>query len=213
MKTADFDYDLPEDLIAQTPAEPRDASRLLVIDRKTGSLEHAIFRDLGRFLNKGDLLVLNETQVIPARLFARKIPTGGKIEILLIRRENEHTWEALVGGKGLTEGKRLKVEDGPGAVVWAELDGSRRLIRFDEPVEACLPLAGHTPLPPYIHTPLDRPERYQTVYARQPGSVAAPTAGLHFTRELIEALSRQGIGLVKVSLHVGLDTFAPVTEE
>ncbi len=218
MLTTDYDYDLPPEFIAQHPLEPRDASRLLVLDRRSGQVEHARFWDIGRYLAPGDLLVLNETRVIPARLFARKLPGGGKAEILLLHRQDETTWEALVGGKGLREGKRLLLLSKMGeplslqAEVLATLDGPRRLVRFDEPVEAYLEEAGNTPLPPYIHARLDDPERYQTVYARQAGSAAAPTAGLHFTNALMDALKAQGIGFVRVTLHVGLDTFAPVTE-
>jgi S-adenosylmethionine:tRNA ribosyltransferase-isomerase len=156
--------------------------------------------------------VVNETRVIPARLYARKIPGGGKVELLLLRKEGECTWEALVGGKGLTPGKRMDVESGLQAEITARLDGPRRLVRFTEPIEPYLASIGHVPLPPYIHTALSDPERYQTVYARQPGSAAAPTAGLHFTPELIEQLRNQGVAFTQVTLHVGLDTFAPVTE-
>ncbi len=219
MLTSDFDYDLPAEYIAQTPVEPRDASRLLVLDRGTGGIEHATFGDVGRYLKAGDILVLNETRVIPARLYARKEPSGGRVELLLLRQEDEHTWEALVGGKGLTAGKRLRVEPRQEiprelrAEILAVLDGPRRLVRFDQPLGAYLDHAGHVPLPPYIHTALIDPERYQTVYARQEGSAAAPTAGLHFTPQLITTLESQGIGCATVTLHVGLDTFAPVTED
>ena len=218
MLTSDFDYDLPLGFIAQTPVEPRDSSRLLVLKRPSGQVEHAVFHGLGSYLNPGDLLILNETRVLPARLYARK-PTGGKVELLLLHRDEADpagsavTWEALVGGKGLTAGKRLILEDGLQAEVLEVLEGSRRLVRFSEPVESHLTRLGHTPLPPYIHTPLANPERYQTVYARQPGSVAAPTAGLHFTPQLIAALQFQGIRFAAVTLHVGLDTFAPVSED
>jgi S-adenosylmethionine:tRNA ribosyltransferase-isomerase len=218
MLTSDFDYDLPPGCIAQTPIEPRDSSRLLVLNRHTGQIEHAIFRELGRYLNPGDLLILNETRVFPARLYARK-PTGGKVELLLLHHDENNpardtlTWEALVGGKGLTAGKRIQLEDGLQAEILAVLEGSRRLVRFSEPVEDHLSHLGHTPLPPYIHTPLANPERYQTVYARQTGSAAAPTAGLHFTPQLIATLKTQGIRFTTVTLHVGLDTFAPVTED
>jgi S-adenosylmethionine:tRNA ribosyltransferase-isomerase len=175
-------------------------------------VQHAIFRNLGDYLHPGDLLVLNETRVIPARLYARKVPTGGRVEILLLRRMDEHTWEALVGGKRVKQGMRLEVEDGPNAEVLEALDGSRRLLRFAAPLEPYLQQAGHVPLPPYIHTSLADPERYQTVYSRTPGSAAAPTAGLHFTASLIERLQAQGVGFARLTLHVGLDTFAPVTE-
>jgi len=212
MKTSDFDYDLPLEFIAQTPVEPRDASRLLVLHRDTGALEHHVFREIGQFLNPGDLLVLNQTRVIPARIYARK-PTGGRIELLLLRREDALTWECLVGGKGLAAAKHVRVEDGPGAEVVEMLEGSRRRVRFAEPIEPFFPTVGHVPLPPYIHTRLEDPERYQTVYAREPGSAAAPTAGLHFTPRLLEELQAKGIRLAYVTLHVGLDTFAPVTED
>jgi S-adenosylmethionine:tRNA ribosyltransferase-isomerase len=212
MQTSDFDYHLPQSSIAQTPAEPRDSSRLMVMDRQTGSLQHTIFNQLGGFLRPGDLLVWNETRVIPARLYARKV-TGGKAEILLLKRHDLTTWEALVGGKGLNEGKHLALADGLDVEIAAVLEGSRRLVRFAEPVESHLAQVGHTPLPPYIHTPLDNPERYQTVYAKTPGSAAAPTAGLHFTSGLIAALQAQGVRFASVTLHVGLDTFAPVTED
>jgi S-adenosylmethionine:tRNA ribosyltransferase-isomerase len=212
MRTLDFDYDLPETRIAQTPLEPRDSSRLLVLHRATGQIEHRIFREIGDYLHAGDLLVLNRTRVIPARLFARK-PTGGRVELLLLRRRDALTWEALVGGKGMRPGSRVQVEDGPQARVVEILDGSERLVRFSEPIEPYFPKAGHVPLPPYIHEPLQDPERYQTVYAREPGSAAAPTAGLHFTPRLLDELKGRGIGTAEVTLHVGLDTFAPVTEE
>mgnify|MGYP001766258789 CR=1 FL=1 len=211
MKTSDFDYDLPPSCIAQTPLEPRDSSRLLVLQRDTGALEHTVFRDIGKYLKPGDLLVLNRTRVIPARIFARK-PTGGRVEILLLRREDLLTWECLGGGKGLSAGKTIAVEDGPAAEIVDALDGSRRRIRFAEPIEPYFPKVGHVPLPPYIHEKLSDPERYQTVYAHEPGSAAAPTAGLHFTPRLLDELQAQGVGLAYVTLHVGLDTFAPVTE-
>ncbi len=211
MKTSDFDYDLPPEFIAQTPVEPRDASRLLVLHRDSGALEHRVFHEIGMFLDPGDLLVLNRTRVIPARLYARK-KTGGRMEILLLRRVDALTWECLVGGKGLTSGVSLTLENGPGAVIEAMLDGSRREIRFDEPIEPFLPKIGNVPLPPYIHTSVADPERYQTVYARDPGSAAAPTAGLHFTPRLLDELRSRGIQTAYLTLHVGLDTFAPVTE-
>jgi S-adenosylmethionine:tRNA ribosyltransferase-isomerase len=213
LKTSDFDYELPPERIAQHPIEPRDASRLMVLDRQSGEIQHVIFRDLGRFLRPGDLLVINQTRVIPARLYARKIPTGGRVELLLLRRVSEGVWEALVGGKGLVVGKRLQVEGGPQAEIQHVLEGPRRLVHFDDGLEQALEHIGHMPLPPYIHEPLQDPERYQTVYARQLGSAAAPTAGLHFTPQLIESLKSQGVRFARVTLHVGLDTFAPVTEE
>lgn len=212
MKTSDFDYHLPESSIAQTPLEPRDSSRLLVLHRASGDLEHRLFRDVADYLNPGDLLVLNRTRVIPARIFARK-ETGGRVELLLLRRRDTLTWEALVGGKGLRVGKRVKVEEGPTAEILEILEGSERLVRFSEPIEPYFPKVGHVPLPPYIHEKLNDPERYQTVYAREPGSAAAPTAGLHFTPRLLEELQVKGVRIAYVTLHVGLDTFAPVNEE
>jgi S-adenosylmethionine:tRNA ribosyltransferase-isomerase len=199
------------------------------LHRNTGKLEHRTFREVGEYLHPGDLLVLNRTRVIPARLFARK-PTGGRVEILLLHRENLLTWECLVGGKGLSVGKQIIVESddscrreitgfpksedfGLRAEIVEVLDGSRRRICFAEPIEPFLPKVGHVPLPPYIHETLKDPERYQTVYAREPGSAAAPTAGLHFTPRLLDELQAQDVHLAYVTLHVGLDTFAPVTED
>ncbi len=212
MKTSDFDYHLPESSIAQTPAEPRDSSRLLVLHRDTGELEHRIFRDVTDYLRAGDLLVLNQTRVIPARIFARK-QTGGRVELLLLRRRGALIWEVLVGGKGLRVGTLVDVEDGPKAEILEILEGSERLIRFTEPIEPYFSKVGNVPLPPYIHEKLDDPERYQTVYAKEPGSAAAPTAGLHFTPRLLEELQVKGVRIAYVTLHVGLDTFAPVTED
>ena len=213
MKTDDFNYELPPEQIAQTPANPRDASGLLVLDRQTGETRHAIFRQLPDFLRPGDMLVLNETRVIPARIFARKLPTGGRVEILLLHQEDELTWECLVGGKGLIAGRRLQLEAGPAAQVLQVLEGPRRLLKFEQALEPYLAESGHMPLPPYIHTPLTDPERYQTVYARRPGSAAAPTAGLHFTPGLLDRIRESGVVLTTVTLHVGLDTFAPVAED
>src|SRR5688572_2701134 len=212
MKTSDFDYNLLETSIAQTPAEPRDSSRLLVLYRDTDEIEHRIFRDIGDYLRADDLLVLNQTRVIPARIYARK-ETGGRVELLLLRRRDELTWEALVGGKGLRVGKKINVEDGPQAEIVELLDGSERLIKFSEPIEPYFSKVGNVPLPPYIHETLSDPERYQTVYAREPGSAAAPTAGLHFTPRLLNELQDKGVKIAYVTLHVGLDTFAPVTED
>lgn len=212
MKTSDFDYHLPETSIAQTPLEPRDSSRLLVLKRETGELEHRIFREIGEYLNPGDLLVLNQTRVIPARIYARK-PTGGKVELLLLRRKDDLTWECLVGGKGMTVGKTVQVENGPSAEIVGILNGSERLVKFSEPIEPYFPKVGNVPLPPYIHKKLNDPERYQTVYAKEPGSAAAPTAGLHFTPRLLDELKAKGVNTAYVTLHVGLDTFAPVTED
>jgi len=212
LKTSDFGYLLPESSIAQTPIEPRDSSRLLVLHRDTGRLEHKIFREIGEYLRPNDLLVLNQTRVIPARIYARK-STGGRVELLLLRRADEVTWQCLVGGKGIRVATKIQVEDGPQAEIVKMLNGSERLIRFAEPIEPFFPKIGNVPLPPYIHETLKDPERYQTVYAREPGSAAAPTAGLHFTPRLLDELQHQDVKIAYVTLHVGLDTFAPVTEE
>lgn len=212
MKTSEFDYNLPESSIAQTPADPRDSSRLLVLHRDSGTLEHRIFGNVADYLRAGDLLVLNQTRVIPARIFARK-ETGGRAELLLLRRRDAVTWDALVGGKGLRVGKKLHVEDGPEVSIVEILSGSERVIRFAEPIEPYFSKVGNVPLPPYIHEKLNDPERYQTVYAKEPGSAAAPTAGLHFTPRLLDELQGKGIKIAYVTLHVGLDTFAPVTED
>ncbi len=212
MKTSDFDYHLPETSIAQTPAEPRDSSRLLVLHRDSGDVEHRIFRDLSLLLQPNDLLVLNRTRVIPARIFAKK-ETGGRVELLLLRRRDELTWEALVGGKGLRVGRKVRVENGPDAEIMEILEGSERLIKFSEPIEPYFSNVGNVPLPPYIHEKLSDPERYQTVYSRDVGSAAAPTAGLHFTPQLLDELKAKGVKIAYVTLHVGLDTFAPVTED
>lgn len=212
MKTSDFSYNLPAECIAQTPMEPRDHSRLLVFDRNKDALTDAVFKDIGSYLRPNDLLVINQTRVIPARLFARK-PTGGKVELLLLKRLDPEVWEALVGGKRVLPGMKLKIEDGLEAEVLEELGGSRRKIRFLSPLEHLLPNVGQMPLPPYIHTHLQNPERYQTVYSKESGSAAAPTAGLHFTPRLIDELQGQGVQFARVTLHVGLDTFAPVTED
>lgn len=215
MKTSDFDYHLPESSIAQTPVEPRDSSRLLVLHRDSGQIEHRLFRDVKLFLQPNDLLILNQTRVIPARIFAKK-ESGGKVELLLLRKRNDLTWEALVGGKGLRVGKRVFVELENKKIqveILEILEGSERLIKFSEPIEPYFPKIGNIPLPPYIHEKLTDPERYQTVYSKQTGSAAAPTAGLHFTPELLDEIKNVGVKIGYVTLHVGLDTFAPVNEE
>lgn len=216
---ADFDYDLPLDLIAQEPVEPRDASRLMFVDRASEAITHHHFRDLPQLLRPGDLLVFNESRVIPARLFGRKA-TGGRVEILLLRPRSETVWEVLVRGRAVRTGTRLEVLDGPDgsptgatAVVLEEGERGLRVLAFDHPALPLAEAVGQTPLPPYIHKPVRDPERYQTVYARTPGSAAAPTAGLHFTPELLLRLRDMGVESVFVTLHVGLDTFRPVEEE
>lgn len=212
MKTSDFDYYLPPECIAQVPVEPRDSSRLLVMHRDSNTLEHKIFSQLGDYLRPGDVLVLNQTRVIPARVMAKKV-TGGKVELLLLRKEDSTRWEVLVGGKKVRVGTKLLVGDTLTAVIQDDLGASRRKVVFDQPVEPFLGQSGQMPLPPYIHTRLQDPERYQTVYSTIEGSAAAPTAGLHFTPALLASLARHGIQIARVTLHVGLDTFAPVTEE
>ncbi len=212
MHIDDFDYDLPQDRIAQTPVTPRHESRLMVINRADGTIEHTTFWQIDRYLSPGDILALNETRVIPARIFGRKLPGGGRVELLLLDREDPTSWTAMVGGKGLLPGRRIAIDGGPGAQIVAVLDGPKRRVRFDEPIEPYFDRVGHVPLPPYIHAQLDDPERYQTVYAKTPGSSAAPTAGLHFTPPLMEKLAHQGVEFARLTLHVGLDTFAPVTE-
>lgn len=212
MRTSDFDYHLPPERIAQHPIEPRHNARLLVLNRQNGEMEHRHFYDLPEYLSARDVLVINQTRVIPARIHGIK-PTGGKVEILLLRRESETVWEALVGGKKVRAGTVIQMVDGPRAVIEAELNAARRLVRFETEIEPYLEKKGQMPLPPYIHEKLENPERYQTVFARLPGSAAAPTAGLHFTSELIGRLEQKGVRFAKITLHVGLDTFAPVNEE
>ncbi|KAA3642297.1 MAG: tRNA preQ1(34) S-adenosylmethionine ribosyltransferase-isomerase QueA [Chloroflexi bacterium] len=213
MRTDDFNYHLPPERIAQTPVEPRHASRLLVLNQDQDELTHTHFANLGDYLNPGDLLVVNQTRVIPARLYAKKVPSGGRVELLLLNRRDDSTWEALIGGKRMVAGKAFTLENGIKGEVIEELDGPRRLLRFAQPIDDSLEELGEAPLPPYIHTPLNDAERYQTVYAREAGSAAAPTAGLHFTPELMSSLKDKGVGFAEVTLHVGLDTFAPVHED
>jgi S-adenosylmethionine:tRNA ribosyltransferase-isomerase len=216
LRLSDFEYDLPAEFIAQSPLEPRDSSRLMVLDRATGGIRQSIFRDIGEFLAPGDLLVFNDTRVIPARLYASKKGTGGRVEILLLRRLEPQTWVALVGGKRVRPGTPLVLSGGPEDVrieVVRDLGESRRVVRFSQPITPQLAALGSTPLPPYIHEALRDPERYQTVYSRDPGSAAAPTAGLHFTPGLIDRLRESGLRTAFVTLHVGLDTFAPITEQ
>lgn len=238
MKTSDFDYTLPPELIAQTPIEPRDASRLLVLDRATGEIAHRVFSDILDYLRPGDLLVGNDSRVIPARLHGSK-ETGGVVEIFLLRpvltplppspepilpvQERGEQWECLVGGKGLRPGIQVLIDPkgfrkplgskGITATIVAETAGGGRIVAFDPPTNEWLWDVGQVPLPPYIHEPLADAERYQTVYSRIEGSVASSTAGLHFTPELLVALRERGVGLAFVTLHIGLDTFRPVQVE
>jgi S-adenosylmethionine:tRNA ribosyltransferase-isomerase len=215
IQTSDFDYILPPELIAQTPIEPRDSSRLLVVNRKDGSLRHHRFFEIIDYFNEGDVLVFNESRVIPARLIGKKLQTGGKVEVLLLLRTGEGEWEALVKpGKRVNKGTIIEFFDS-GVKLSAEVIGVKdngiRLLKFSD--ERLINETGRIALPPYIHTPLDNKERYQTVYARNDGSVAAPTAGLHFTKDLLDKIRKKGITCVPVTLHVGLDTFQPVREE
>ncbi len=213
MKTSDFDYHLPAEMIAQRPVEPRDSSRLMVVDRDSGRIRHTVFRRLGEFLRAGDLLVVNDTRVIQGRVRARRKGTGGRVEFLLLRRDSQGVWEGVGRpGRRMRPGERYDVEEADVEVEVRERreDGTLTLVlSTEEGMEEW----GETPLPPYIRKTLDDPERYQTVYARDPGSAAAPTAGLHFTRELMEGLASQGVRRANLTLHVGLDTFRPVTEE
>jgi S-adenosylmethionine:tRNA ribosyltransferase-isomerase len=213
LKTSDFDYELPPGCIAQTPAVPRDHSRLMVLDRNDGAIADRLFYELPGFLRRGDVLVFNDTRVLPARLGGRRADSGGRVEVLLLRRIREGVWEGLVRpGKQLVAGAKVEIENGGKPPVTAEIvgvgeDGVRTIAFADE---SRLPQLGRVPLPPYIHTPLDDPERYQTVYSREPGSAAAPTAGLHFTPELLRKIDDNGVDRLFVTLHIGLDTFRPV---
>lgn len=213
MKTSDFNYHLPKQYIAQHPLDPRDSSKLMVCDQKKEQIEHLHFYNLVDKLRRGDLLILNRTRVIQARLFGKKIPTGGKAELLLLRENESGLWEALVGGKGIIPGIKIQLENGPAVLVEKDLGGPLRQVRFTEPISTFLDEIGQVPLPPYIHEKLDDPDRYQTVFARDPGSAAAPTAGLHFTPDLLTKILEKGVKTGEVILHIGLDTFAPVQEE
>lgn len=217
MRTEEFDYHLPKELIAQSPIEPRDASRLMVLDRKTGTIEHRIFHDLADYLTAGDVLICNESRVVPARLFGRKVPTGGKVELLLVAKRGEQVWEVLTKGRKVRVGTQVELERDGGKEVVGEVVGQAgdgtKLMEFEVPIEPLLDELGVVPLPPYIHEPLQEPERYQTIYARIKGSVAAPTAGLHFTPQLMEELEAKGVEFAFVTLHIGLDTFRPVKTE
>ena len=212
LKTSDFYYDLPEELIAQTPLEPRDSSRLLVYNRTTGEVFHRHFRDVGNYLKPGDLLVVNTTKVYPARIFAYT-EHGGKVEILLLKRQNLTDWECLVKpGKKCREGVILVVNEELKAEIISRTDDGGRIVRFifDGVFEDILSRVGEMPLPPYIHEKLKDKDRYNTVYCKQEGSAAAPTAGLHFTLRLIDELKAKGVEFAEVQLNVGLGTFRPV---
>lgn len=215
MKTSDFYYDLPEDLIAQTPVEPRDSSRLLVYNRSEDKVEHKVFNQIGDYLKSGDLLVINTTKVYPARIFAYT-EHGGKVEILLLKRINLTDWECLVKpGKKCRDGVKLIVNNELALTVMSKTDDGGRIISFsfDGVFEDILSRVGEMPLPPYIHEKLKDKDRYQTVYCKEEGSAAAPTAGLHFTLRLIDELKAKGVEFAEVNLHVGLGTFRPVKVE
>jgi S-adenosylmethionine:tRNA ribosyltransferase-isomerase len=214
LRTSDFSYDLPRELIAQTPIEPRDHSRLLVVNRANGSLTHRRFYDLPDYLKPGDVMVFNNSRVIRARLFGKRMDTGHQIEILLLQRTSvPQTWETLIRAKKVAAGLQIEMEGNSStrAEVLELKESGIRVVRFSD--ESVLPVIGKVPLPPYIHAPLSDPERYQTVYADKEGSVAAPTAGLHFTPALLEKIRNRGVQCLFVTLHVGLNTFRPVREE
>jgi S-adenosylmethionine:tRNA ribosyltransferase-isomerase len=218
MKTSDFDYDLPKELIAQHPAEKRDESRLMVMDKATGALEHRHFKDIVDYLRKGDVLVVNKTRVIPARLIGIKEGGSAHIEVLLLKRVagRENTWEVLVHpGKRAKVGTVVSFGEGLLRAEIVDNTDTGRLVtfHFDGIFEEILEKLGTMPLPPYIHEQLDDPSRYQTVYAKVDGSAAAPTAGLHFTPELLDRIRDMGVEIVEVLLHVGLGTFKPVDED
>ena len=214
MNVADFDYDLPPQLIAQTPLERRDSSRLMRLDRATGAVSHYVFSDIVDMLRPKDVVVLNDTRVIPARLQARKADTGGRAEILLLKKLDERRWQALIGGRNIREGMQLALSGSDlTCIVEQELEKALRVIEFSRPVEQLLRHKGEMPLPPYISLALDDAERYQTVYSAIEGSAAAPTAGLHFTQALLDKIKRKGVRLANCTLHIGLDTFQPVTAE
>jgi len=219
MKVSDFDYSLPRELIARFPAEPRDSSRLMVLNRQTGEIEHRIFRDIKEYLREGDVLVLNDTKVIPARLYG-ELPTGARVEVLLVRQVEPNLWEVMGRpARKLKPGKRVVFSPELSARVVEYLGEGRRLLKFEFPRNRdfmeILSQIGHVPLPPYIEReerPEDR-EKYQTVFAKKEGSVAAPTAGLHFTPSLLEELEKKGVIIKTVTLHVGPGTFKPVKVE
>jgi len=212
----DFDYDLPESLIAQTPAEPRDSSRLLVLDRRTGMLRHQFFSQILEHIRPGDLLIANDTRVIPARLLGKRADTGGGVEVFLLHRRSQDIWEVLVKpGKKMRPGQKVWFDDSLSCEVQDVTEFGGRVVRFlyDGLFETVLDRLGETPLPPYIHQKLTDPDRYQTVYARERGSAAAPTAGLHFTPTLMEKVKEIGADFAFVTLNIGLGTFRPVRIE
>ena len=217
LKREDFYFDLPEELIAQDPLEDRSGSRLLVLDKKTGETEHHVFRDIIEYLNPGDCLVINDTKVIPARLIGAKVGTEAKIEVLLLKRKENDVWETLVKpGKKAKPGTKISFGDGllVGEVIDVVEEGNRLIqFHYEGIFEEILDQLGQMPLPPYITHQLEDKNRYQTVYAKHSGSAAAPTAGLHFTPELLEQIKAKGVEIAHVTLHVGLGTFRPVKVE
>lgn len=216
MNTSEFYYDLPQELIAQTPADPRDSSRLLVYNRAEGSVQHKIFRDIIDFLNPGDALVINDTRVIPARLYGKKQGTGRQVEFLLLNQLSGDTWEVILRpGRKLRPGDRVSFAEELEAEILEKQEGGVTKVKFcfQGSFEALLDEYGNMPLPPYITKRLEDRERYQTVYAKERGSAAAPTAGLHFTPELMENIKKKGVDIIPVLLHVGLGTFRPVKAE
>lgn len=218
MKTKDFYYDLPKELIAQTPLEPRDSSRLLLLDRNSGEVKHKHFYDIADYLEPGDCLILNDSRVLPARIYGIKEPTGACVEFLLLKQVENDVWECLAGpGKKAKPGTKFSFGDGiMRCVVLSVTDDGNRIVKFsygDDGFFASLEKIGKMPLPPYITQELENQERYQTVYSRELGSAAAPTAGLHFTSELLDKIKAKGVGVGFVTLHVGLGTFRPVKAE
>lgn len=210
MQLSDFDYHLPKHLIAQEPVEPRDSSKLMVV--RNDKIQHKNFRDLAGFLRKGDVMVLNDSKVLPARLVGRK-ETGGKVDVLLINRKKGNTWECLIKGKNIRENMKLILGDGRlEGIVKLKIEGGRYEVEFlyEDNIENIIQEIGKMPTPPYIKELLDKPERYQTVYGKENGSIAAPTAGLHFTEHLINELKKKGIEILKITLHVSIGTFLPV---
>ncbi len=213
MKTSDFFYDLPEELIAQTPLKKRDSSRLLRLDRKSGAVSHGVFSDIKESIKAGDCLVLNNTRVLPARIYGTRKDTGAVVEFVLLKQKSTNVWECLAGpGKKAKTGYEFKFSDNLEAVVLDVLPDGNRILEFTPKGEffACLDEVGQMPLPPYIKEKLDDKERYQTVYSKELGAAAAPTAGLHFTTEMLEELKAKGVNIAYVTLHVGLGTFRPV---
>ena len=216
MKTSDFFYNLPEELIAQTPVEPRNSSRLMILSRDSGAVKHKHFYNLPEFLRPGDCLVLNDTRVLPARMYGVREDTGAVVEFVLLRQHGNMLWECLAGpGKKAKEGYKFKFSDKLSAVVTEVMPDGNRMIEFqcDGDFFTVLDEVGQMPLPPYIKEKLKDKERYQTVYSKEAGSAAAPTAGLHFTKEMLESIKKSGVNIAYVTLHVGLGTFRPVKVE